>query len=373
MLKVSSLTGVARVAAGGLAALCLSAGCSREAGEPKKQTGAAGASAVSALAGLAPDEVLVDVNGETMTKRQYEEEVQRIVRRVSAMSNIKPAQAAAVGKMAVQMALPRFVSTRLMLAEARRTGVLSEEALKARSEEALTQVARRAKVPVEDFLKKLPEGESAFRKELEESVLVSALLATNVISKISVSDAYVAAAQAAIQEESRAIESTNAVKIARLRAVREQLLAGREFGPLADEVSECQRSGPGNHGYWGLFERSDLPDRAMRTAVFALKPGEVSDVLEDEEGFHLVKLLDIVPAVKNAQGKVVEPESAKLAHILLRRAPRVEQTSPAELKRQLTEQVRQRGVDAYIEGLKTNAVIRYPHGTNFMARAKEVQ
>ena len=109
----------------------------------------------------------------------------------------------------------------------------------------------------------------------------------------------------------------------------------------------------------------------MQEAIFKLKPGEISEVLSDDEGFHLVKVLAYKGGAKKTDGKVSVSESASLAHILLRREPALEMTVPADLKKQLAEQKKQLITSEYIKSLRAKAVIDYPNGTNFWPTASQ--
>jgi peptidyl-prolyl cis-trans isomerase C len=322
---------------------------------------------------MAPEDVIISVNGTPLRRKDYDLAMKRIVKQISETPNAQNAQKHAMLRMAVQTFIPRFISTQLLIQDAKQRKVLGEEELRTRAEAMIAAAAKRERKELDVFKKAFVGGEEALLKEAEHSVWVSTLIATNIPPKVTVDDAFMEATYAAIRGEQAAIDATNALKIARLKGWREEIIKGTEFGTLADQHSECQRSAPGNSGYWGAFERNEFQNLKMRAAIFALKPGEVSDVLEDDEGFHLVKMLEHIPAKKNEKGRVIEPESLKLAHILLCREPAPELASPESLKADLTQQMQQQAIDAYVENLKAQAVIDYPNGTNLWTRAAKPQ
>lgn len=370
------------VAVCALAGIVIAAGCGKD---QKKDKGAqdngvsnavgAAASGVATntgpktLAQMAPGDVIVSVNGVVLTKAQCDLGMKQIIQQLNLIKNPQRGQQMSMLRAAAQTYIPRYVSSQLMLQEARRLGVMKPDDLKARTEELIAGAAKSAGQKVEVFQKSFPGGPEALQKEVEQTVLISALIATNIPPKVKVDDAFVAATMVSIKEDNDVIAATNALKVARLNELRKEILGGADFGALADKYSECERSAPGNQGYWGEFERSEFSDRKMRAAVFALKPGDLSEVLEDDEGYHLVKVLEYVPPKKNAKGIVFQQEAAKLAHIQLTKEPMLELATKSNLRDDLTQQMQQQATAEYVKGLQSTAVILYPNGTNFWASA----
>jgi parvulin-like peptidyl-prolyl isomerase len=75
---------------------------------------------------------------------------------------------------------------------------------------------------------------------------------------------------------------------ARIEAILARVRAGEDFAKLADEFTE-DPSGKGKGGDLGWFGRGMMV-KPFEDAAFALKPGEVSSVVESQFGFHIVKL-----------------------------------------------------------------------------------
>lgn len=72
-----------------------------------------------------------------------------------------------------------------------------------------------------------------------------------------------------------------------LRGVQRDLREGADFAELADKYSDC----PGRGGDLGFFGRGQMVDE-FENVVFALAPGEVSDIFRSPFGFHIVKLYE---------------------------------------------------------------------------------
>ena len=68
-----------------------------------------------------------------------------------------------------------------------------------------------------------------------------------------------------------------------------KLKQGGDFAKLAAEYSSCPSKDHG--GDLGTFEKGKMADE-FEKAAFALEPGNISDVVETEYGFHIIKVTD---------------------------------------------------------------------------------
>ena len=74
-----------------------------------------------------------------------------------------------------------------------------------------------------------------------------------------------------------------------------QLVAGADFAMLAAEFSEDAGTAT-NGGDLDYFSRGRMVPE-FETAAFALEPGQTSDIVQTQYGFHIIKLVDKKPAV----------------------------------------------------------------------------
>lgn len=129
-----------------------------------------------------------------------------------------------------------------------------------------------------------------------------------------------------------------------LSAVRDRVLAGESFELLAQQLSQD----PGtafNGGDLGPFGRGDMV-APFEEAVLALRPGEVSDVVETPMGLHVIRLderrvrgfEESAPLYRRqVQSRMIqEAESVFVAGLYDRAAPEINQGA-AEIVRELAE------------------------------------
>ena len=85
---------------------------------------------------------------------------------------------------------------------------------------------------------------------------------------------------------------------------------GEDFAKVAAEMSDCSSKAKG--GDLGTFERRMMAPEFEDTA-FALAVGQISEVIETPFGFHVIKGMTVVKAVKP-----VKPAQWRASHILIR-------------------------------------------------------
>ena len=118
----------------------------------------------------------------------------------------------------------------------------------------------------------------------------------------------------------------------RVEGLLARIRSGEDFGKLAEQYSED----PGSKGKGGAlqpFSRGQLhPD--FEKVAFALKPGEVSEVVETPFGFHVIRLDERLPSRKTPFEEVRQ-----------------------QVKEYLQAQRQQQTVQAFVNGLRAKATI----------------
>lgn len=97
----------------------------------------------------------------------------------------------------------------------------------------------------------------------------------------------------------------------RLLEIREEIIQGEDFSEVATDYSEDNSSAK-NGGDLGWFGKGMMVP-PFEEAAFSLEPGEMSDPIKTQFGWHLIKVED-----KKGQG---EEQEVKASHILLKISP----------------------------------------------------
>ncbi|MCA1796912.1 MAG: peptidylprolyl isomerase [Desulfuromonadaceae bacterium] len=94
---------------------------------------------------------------------------------------------------------------------------------------------------------------------------------------------------------------------AQIREIKEKVDNGEDFAALAQEHSACPSSAKG--GDLGLFGPGSMV-KPFEEVAFALKPGEVSDVVPTQFGLHLIKVTD-TQETQNLSYEEAKPQIAQ--------------------------------------------------------------
>ena len=173
-------------------------------------------------------------------------------------------------------------------------------------------------------IKDLEMDEKDLREYTRRDLLISLFVETTFVSKISVPETEIRAFYDKNLDKFKRDETVKASHIligvddkaspadkknAREKAdkLRKELAGGADFAALAKGNSTCPSSQQG--GDLGFFGKGQMVPQ-FEKAAFALKPGEISDVVETQFGYHIIKLTDKKPAeitdYKDVKGKIEE-------------------------------------------------------------------
>jgi peptidyl-prolyl cis-trans isomerase SurA len=102
-------------------------------------------------------------------------------------------------------------------------------------------------------------------------------------------------------------EAEKQVCIDRLKSFKERAMKkGDDFATLAVLYSEDPGSAK-KGGELGMFKRGDMRIE-FEAAAFKLKPGEISDVVETEDGFHLIQMIERKGEYINCRHILLQPK-----------------------------------------------------------------
>lgn len=255
---------------------------------------------------LAPDAPIATVNGNPITKGEFDRSLQAFLANLQRFQRTAPGKAPEVTEKMKQDVLDQLVDREL----------LYEESTKFPVEDADKQVAEE----FEKIQSRFPDA-AAFQKAYESEGLTEAGLKDllgrqvsvrnyvekQIVPQVSVPEEDVAKFYEENQEKFKVPEQVRCSHIlirvlptataeekeaARKKAqdIQVRCAAGEDFAALAKEFSEDPGSGPSG-GDLGFFAR-DRMVKPFAEAAFALKVGEVSEVVESPYGFHIIKMTE---------------------------------------------------------------------------------
>jgi peptidyl-prolyl cis-trans isomerase C len=282
-------------------------------------------------------EVVARVNGETINKAEFEKAIKNVEGRAGSAVPAEQRDRVYRG------VLDQLVAYRLLMQETKtRTIDVPESDIDAR----IAQIKQQ--FPSEDVFKQTLTKQNMtveqLREDAKNDMRVAKMLETEVNAKVAVQpqdvDTFYKQNPDKFQQGERVRASHILIRTgenpdakvkdaARAKAadVLTQVKAGKDFAELAKQHSQDPGSAV-KGGDLGFFQKGQMVG-AFERAAFALKPGEVSDLVETPFGFHIIKL-----AEKQAS-RTVPIEEVK---------PQIEQ--------HLQNQQRQQKTQAFIESLK---------------------
>jgi peptidyl-prolyl cis-trans isomerase C len=115
-----------------------------------------------------------------------------------------------------------------------------------------------------------------------------------------------------------------------LQGLRQQIVSGQiDFAMAAKKYSQCESAPKG--GDLGSFPRKGVVEEPFARAAFALKPGEISDVVQTSYGLHLIQVTERKPGEPSDFAKVHNDVRA-LAADELRQTVLAEQRKQAKIE-----------------------------------------
>lgn len=287
-----------------------------------EQPGAAAASAVKPVPAQLPA-VLARVNGEAIDKTEFE----RALKSVEARAG-QPVPAEKRDEV-YRGVLDQIVTLHLLLQEAKARKVAVADT------EIETQVAGiKKQFPNEDEFEKALSARGTtvetLRDDIRREIVIGKMMEAEIGPKISVKDADIKdfydknpaqfqqaemfrASHILLRVDQGATEAQKKEVRAKMEGLLKEIRGGADFAALAKQHS--QDASAQNGGDLNFFQKGQMVP-PFEQAVMALKPGEVSGVVETQFGLHLIKLTE-----KQAPRTVPLPEvSQRIGQFLVMQA-----------------------------------------------------
>jgi peptidyl-prolyl cis-trans isomerase C len=256
------------------------------------------------------------VNGTTITREEFDREALRI--QGALLGRGKPltcAQIASVSKEIIESLIRREI----LYQESRKAGIKIDKKDIDREIDALKkQFLSDAEYQNELIRKNL--SEDMLRAHVEQTLLVQKYVERQFLEKVDVADADLTAyyeshlylfkqplqvrvSHIFIQCDPKWEASRKQEARRKADQILKDLKKGKDFASLAREYSDGPTRTTG--GELGYIKVGQL-ERQLERAIFNLKPGELSDIIETDYGFHLFKVIDKKPETILAYDNVKE-------------------------------------------------------------------
>ncbi len=268
-----------------------------------------GAAAVAAAPVIAASKKAAVVNGTVISVSELDNEVNQAKRRMAQQGQmVKEADTA---KLRGQI-LDRLIEQKLLYAQSKKEGIqISDKTI----DEHIAKLQARfpSKEAFDKALKQMNLTEADLKEKTREGMAIQELINRDVAGKITISDDEVEKFYKSHPEFFKQPEQVKASHILiksgakddhakkdaakkKIEDILKKVKNGEDFAELAKKYSEGPSSKQG--GDLGYFGRGQMV-KPFEDAAFALKPGQVSDIVQTRFGYHLIKVTD-----KKAAGTV---------------------------------------------------------------------
>ncbi len=239
------------------------------------------------------------VNGKAISKDALDRKADLIQKRYASMGMVLDAEKTASLR---ENILQSLIEQELLYQESQKQGIKVDDAQVA-EELANFKDQFESEAEYANQLKEMSFTEDVLKSQIRENLAIRKLIEEKVVAEINITDDEAKAYYNAHPEEFKTPERVRARHILikvnkdatpeekakareKIDAIKAKVDAGGDFEALAAESSECPSSKQG--GDLGFFEKGQMVEPFEKVA-FALKPGEVSDVVETQFGYHIIK------------------------------------------------------------------------------------
>jgi peptidyl-prolyl cis-trans isomerase C len=254
------------------------------------------------------------VNGVNITGNEFNRALNAYMERVEQRGQKIPESQMAELKNAI---LENLIIGELLFQESKQKGI---EVSAAAVTEQLQDIKQRFPSETE-FKKVLDENqitESDLQAQLKRDLAIQQLIDKEVAQRVMITDEesktyydthpqsfvqpeQVRASHILIKVDADATEAQKTEARKKITAIQQKLKKGEDFATLAENYSEDTTSKKG--GDLGYFGRGQMVE-PFEKAAFGLKPSEISDIVETQYGYHLIKVVDKKPEAKLTYAEV---------------------------------------------------------------------
>lgn len=243
------------------------------------------------------------VNGTPITQQEFDRQVQFVLQRFASTNQMTP-DPSMIAELKKSV-LDKMIDAELLYQQSKKEKISIDNA---KVDQELQNFKDKVNNPEEykKFLETLKMTESDLKSDFRRNLAIQQLIDKEVVNKITVSDEdakkfydenpdnfkqpeLVKASHILVSVAPDADQATKDEARKKIESIEKELKGGADFAELAKKNSQCPSSKQG--GDLGYFQRGQMV-KPFEDAAFALKPGEVSGIVETRFGYHLIKVLD---------------------------------------------------------------------------------
>jgi peptidyl-prolyl cis-trans isomerase C len=291
---------------------------------------------------LKESKVVATVNGSAITRVELDMEINRLLPQELYHRSVTPEKQAEIEK----KALENLINAGLFFMEAKRQGLKIDNSEFKKRLDAVKSAYQNKKA-FEDALKKSGMTAPVFEEKVREGMMVEKLIEKEV--KVSLTDKDLEDYYDKNREKFKEPEAVRLryvyVKInpsepdgkkkakERVKEAYSKIKSGSDFAQIAQTYSNDMSRIKG--GDVGFVHRGTMPQE-IEKAAFSLKAGQVSEILETDIGYHIIKVEE-KRASRHVQFKEIKDK----------------------LRKELTESMQKERLESLIKRLRENAKIQY--------------
>jgi len=253
----------------------------------------------------AEEEIVARVNGAPIARAEFEREVRLATQRATQTGKGLDEERRAALR---QQTLEQLIGRELLLQASQENKiVVDHNAVDGKLEDIKKRFP--SDKEYQETLGRMGLSEEHVKSQIRDGLTIERLIETEIVEKIVVSEEesqsfykghpelfkaaeQVRASHILVKIDAQADEATRGEARKKIETVEQQLQKGQDFATLAKDFSDCPSKAQG--GDLGYFTRGKMV-KPFEDAAFGLKTGEVSEIVETQFGYHLIKVTDRKP------------------------------------------------------------------------------
>ena len=271
------------------------------------------------------EEIIARVNNQIITRAEYLRSKDQLKQEAQQQD---PANADKIVAEKDKDVLRDLIDQQLLLEKGKDLGITADTEVIKRLDEMRKEMKLESMEDLEKAAQAQGIGFEDFKQNLKNQIITQQVISKEVGSRMSIGkeelqefyDAHksqmeqpeqVRLSELLISTEKKDPATAEAQQVAAAQAKADELLAQIRKGAAFDEAAKKNSDGPtaAQGGDLGYFKRGTLA-KELEDKTFAMKPGEVSDVIRTKQGFVILKVTEHqqvgVPPLSEIEGRVQE-------------------------------------------------------------------